>query len=410
MQCSGSTPDVRIWNGVVYNVKSPNEETTLVVTENERAVCCGNIKHATIADRKKDNNIIPFHCNCDIMPHNDEEWGKLKADSSCREEGTCKALMNLNNKWDNLPTEVPYLTFSDDEYGKISGINMTSILFCKHGGIIRPITSGQEVYVVSTREKAIETLRKYLQGEYGENQAEDALIYLAGQSTCQLQVYKSGFGCDYNKYDSYILGWTEYYNEVFQCGIDPKLIKSQCYEESGVGESKYKDYIPTANPHRDIMQALDVRNDNIYYYIGISTEQFEAYTSYDEYWSGTDIWNVNHEKGEKPPEVTNPSQAQNCGGIIATLFTENKDGTGEVYCEGSGNKYYYQHELVTPIMSIGVGMDRMREELQNNGGNYRKALEDYNNAKNPSLYANNIITRSNEDSPVMVDKKEEDEK
>ena len=59
-------------------------------------------------------------------------------------EGTCKALIDLNDNWENYPAQVPHLEYEDERFGKVSGITMMSMLFCKHGGLITPVTSGQE--------------------------------------------------------------------------------------------------------------------------------------------------------------------------------------------------------------------------------------------------------------------------
>ena len=143
LHCDQATFEPVIWRGITYYVESPNEETVLKVTENESAECCQKY-HATIADRQKGINIMPYDCNCSIEPHSDAEWKALSADSSCTKKGTCRALMNLNWKWDNLPTDVPYFRFKDDRIkDEVPGITMTSMLFCKHGGIITPLTPGQ---------------------------------------------------------------------------------------------------------------------------------------------------------------------------------------------------------------------------------------------------------------------------
>lgn len=114
------------------------------VTENPRAEACGHLYHATIRDAVKNTNIIPFHCNCSIEP-DDNEWDILKSDKSYQKEGICKALIKLNVEWDSLPSKVDYLRFwNEDRFGKIPGITMSSMLFCKHGGIITLVTSGQE--------------------------------------------------------------------------------------------------------------------------------------------------------------------------------------------------------------------------------------------------------------------------
>jgi len=148
LTCTMTTRDKKHYKDKVYKVDSPCQTTTLSVTKNKNFKCC-DLPHATIKDTKKSddenhNNISPFRCNCMLAPYTDEEWEALEADETCLTEGTCRALMKLNKEWDNLPR------VDGDECQKINGIpsiNMGSILFCRHGGIITAALSGQESIV-----------------------------------------------------------------------------------------------------------------------------------------------------------------------------------------------------------------------------------------------------------------------
>ncbi len=142
LTCSSLEPFPQELRGKTYLTAIPNNITVLRVTENAKAESCG-LYHATIADSKIYKNIIPFRCNCKNPPDNEEEWEKVLSDSSCLVNGTCRVLMKLNVYWENVTTDIPYLTFKDDMRGTLPGINMTSILFCRHGGFIYPVTSGQ---------------------------------------------------------------------------------------------------------------------------------------------------------------------------------------------------------------------------------------------------------------------------
>lgn len=44
------------------------------------------------------------------------------------------------------------------EASEEDGITMTSVLFCKHGGLIMPVTSGQENIIPDTLEDRIQAL------------------------------------------------------------------------------------------------------------------------------------------------------------------------------------------------------------------------------------------------------------
>lgn len=147
LKCSMAKDGYKLLHGKLYNVPSPDTTTVLNVTENPRAKCCGHFYHATKKDRKAEINIPPFRCNCDREPHNDKEWDKLEKDESCLIEGTCKALIDLCDEWDNLPTKKSYMMFwNEDMQGMVPGITMSSMLFCRHGGIITPDESGQTVW------------------------------------------------------------------------------------------------------------------------------------------------------------------------------------------------------------------------------------------------------------------------
>lgn len=117
----------------------------LVVTENPTSEING-LKYATTADVEKKQN-IPFLGNCNRLPDNAREkqlFYGLSGDEY--RDGTCKLLMNLESEWDNYEIGQNFLEFEDDDNIDKTGITMTSILFCKHGGFVYPVTSGQTLY------------------------------------------------------------------------------------------------------------------------------------------------------------------------------------------------------------------------------------------------------------------------
>lgn len=141
----------------------------LKVTENLTANTNG-LKHATIKDRERGKN-IPSFGNCLRAPDCILEESpfimldfmrqvKMKLDlkssgagnkgktddgeeSNNMRGGTCRYLMRLENEWENYEIGQSFQSFNDDVEGNKAGITMTSILFCKHGGFIYPVTSGQ---------------------------------------------------------------------------------------------------------------------------------------------------------------------------------------------------------------------------------------------------------------------------
>lgn len=113
------------------------------------------------------------------------------------------------------------------------------------------------------------------------------------------------------------------------------------------------------------------------------------------YISGIDLWKENlGEKGYPEPTPNSYIKDKNdrCGGIIASLFNTEPDGSGQCYTEDSDNMYYFLHEKVTPVMSIGMGMDKMGGLLKDYNMDYESALTEYNTVQ-PN-YASNIIHRA----------------
>lgn len=147
--------------------------TTLHVLENPMSV--NNLRYATVKDTEKFYNIAPFRCNCKLPADRGKEVDQIIADSECSSHGVCRYLMDLSENWDNMPIEgTSYLKkvwrvqggggvervlgsgniFDIEE--EAEGITMTSVLFCKHGGIIYPETSGQD----AIREEQLVTMEQ----------------------------------------------------------------------------------------------------------------------------------------------------------------------------------------------------------------------------------------------------------
>lgn len=168
LTCTMTTKAKKIYRDKEYDVKSPCQTTTLSVTENKVLKCC-DLPHATIKDAKKkddvnNNNIPPFRCNCILAPYTDEEWATLEADETCLTEGTCRALMKLNDEWDNLPQA----DGEEQQVNDIPLISMGSILFCRHGGIIMAEESGQK------RQKVLNSVRD-ITYENGEKWSDEQI-------------------------------------------------------------------------------------------------------------------------------------------------------------------------------------------------------------------------------------------
>ncbi len=163
----------------------------------ENKISANGLRYATVADTKRNWNIMPFPCNC-REPASPEQEARIKENKvDCQSHGVCKYLMDLEEEWENydfkenlsFSVPVPYSdpvpipismpvqyedhmdetapdTLEDMQMSEIwnrdsaqrkKGITMTSVLFCKHGGFIYPCTSGQTV----VQEDISEFLSKY---------------------------------------------------------------------------------------------------------------------------------------------------------------------------------------------------------------------------------------------------------
>ena len=403
LTCNMATTDVQVIRGTVFGTRGTGIRGEKKYTKLSVPIGISEASElgiATVKSREKGNHILPFECNCMHLPDREWEMEKIFSDlEECKKFGTCRQLMKLDNDWENVIKETSYQSFGTEEGEQAEVVTMMSMLFCSHGGLITPVDSGQREM---TRTIAISILDMYLRtGKTDEYDAWCALKYLARQSEYSLMQYESAMGYDYNKYDAYILGWTEYYNELSSIKIDPNYIKSQCYQESRIGNnSGSTKKIPAANEERDIMQVLDVRNYNIYEYIGIAPSNFKIFTSEKTYKTGSIVWGLN--LGALDPPAPEPEagkydaeKEKRCGGIIKTLFNTQIDGSGNCYFEGSTETYYYQLEAVTPIMSLALGMDKMRELMDKHSGNNREALKEYNGKEgSKEAYAKKIIDRA----------------
>ena len=178
LQCSKATmadfelPDGKkiILERSEYDDNNARIQMTLHVREN--GMDAQGKYYATIKDCVQGINIFWPTCNCMMPADREEEVKRIEQDKECSVFGVCRHLMQLNEEWDNMPLYDPkespqykdrkYLTKRNvyvkdgtpkmdiedmpEEYFEsedIEGITMTSVLFCKHGGLISPITSGQ---------------------------------------------------------------------------------------------------------------------------------------------------------------------------------------------------------------------------------------------------------------------------
>lgn len=141
----------------------------------ENSLFKDGFRHATVTDAVEGLNITPFLCNCTESAAKGQEQKIIKNMDECKKYGVCRYLMNLEEEWENIDFNVPYASFSDIQalgvigsgefhYNNTSkilseedkaGIMMASVLFCRHGGFIYPVTSGQ-TYVALKDESELE--------------------------------------------------------------------------------------------------------------------------------------------------------------------------------------------------------------------------------------------------------------
>ncbi len=112
-------------------------------------------------EQEETGNIEPFKCNCLSFPDRESEREAILNDEECRKYGICRQLMKLDNDWENFIKSTGYLSFNrTTEKERAQGITMKSVLFCSHGGLITPVTSGQYYNDVRYQKLLAETERR----------------------------------------------------------------------------------------------------------------------------------------------------------------------------------------------------------------------------------------------------------
>lgn len=144
LKCTRCTMEPKKPFGKEFTAPEGSDKVLLKVTKNKRYFNGAGQCFATIADSKKFDNIQPFG-NCDNPPDRDDEKKALLMAGESEELlklGNCRYLMELNDEWENMISEVGYAETAELNEAGVEGITMEAILFCKHGGFIYPDTSG----------------------------------------------------------------------------------------------------------------------------------------------------------------------------------------------------------------------------------------------------------------------------
>ena len=174
LRCNQATTDDFDYNGGTVVLENKADELCNIVLDvHENPISGGSAsgshmtingqRYATVMDRLQEFNLNPPKCNCKLAADRLSEHEKIRADGDRNKNGVCKHLMRLNEEWDNYRVEGTEYLKKDDaiielnmledgqvqagtsiEHEGVEGITMTSVLFCKHGGLIMPVTSGQD--------------------------------------------------------------------------------------------------------------------------------------------------------------------------------------------------------------------------------------------------------------------------
>ncbi len=197
------------------------------MTENPTSDING-LHFATTADVVKKHN-IPFFGNCSRLPDNVRE--KQLFYGLCGDEykdGTCKLLMNLESVWENYEIGQTFLEFPDDDNKDKTGITMTSILFCKHGGFVYPVTSGQIIYVDYRKEFTY--IDKDGNSVVGIWTISDAEFLDCGALTRE-EIKKI---CDYHNHELVSRGYADgIFNYCVENHLNPKVLLATLGQEQG---------------------------------------------------------------------------------------------------------------------------------------------------------------------------------
>ncbi len=194
LRCNQATTDDFDYNGGTVVLENKADEVCNIVLDvHENPISGGSAsgshmiingqRYATVKDAIQQFNINPPKCNCKLAADRLSEHEKIRADGDRNKNGVCRHLMRLNEEWDNyrvdgteyLKKDNAIMVLGQGEDGQavqvgtsiehegVEGITMTSVLFCKHGGLIMPVTSGQDKInssIVGVSSDLIELLKK----------------------------------------------------------------------------------------------------------------------------------------------------------------------------------------------------------------------------------------------------------
>lgn len=210
--------------GIQLNKRTENRRVTKLHVYGQTQKINGGLA-ATVKDHTLNRNIAPFKCNCRNIPDRDFEIQEFHEKINlCKEYGTCQVLMRLEDDWENIIKSDDYARFDYIDNGKeikdAMAITLKSMLFCRHGGIITPVTSGQKVRTSYTIED-IEL--DVANGLYTWEDFKYLAATLAGEA---------------NTYEGYVALVYEILNRCKSRGKSVKEVVTQHGQYTGFRESK----------------------------------------------------------------------------------------------------------------------------------------------------------------------------
>ncbi len=264
---------------------------------------------------------------------------------------------------------------------------MTSILFCKHGGLIYPVTSGQGFdYAYLTMEAALNYMDLYLEGKISEYQISLIILFVAQNCGMTIEIIQRGafVGADVAKnFDNNIVAWSYYWNQKINNSmfgnnkilIRPEIIKAMIMDESSWGDDGAK------NCSRDVMQCLYPGDYALWILSGYDpTLSGKAHDGDSE----RVVWikdGGEYKEGSMRGEffADNVSEFGNglriLDNVISTI-----SGTENDLLAKYKDEYLIHYDEVTPNMSIACGTGYLAHLINDDrgGGSEKEGVRSYN--------------------------------
>ena len=202
LRCTAATTDDFTYaeGETVVSENKDDEVCNITLDVHENPMSVNHLIYATVKDTVQQINITPPKCNCRLAVNRNAERKRIIDDMERNKNGVCRHLMDLNDTWDNFEVDgttylkkvnaVINLFLSEDGKGIVEGpgdiigeedgITMTSVLFCKHGGLIMPVTSGQENFQL-TQETTSEIIPEEI-----ENVKKEILLLINKENGVEL--------------------------------------------------------------------------------------------------------------------------------------------------------------------------------------------------------------------------------